>query len=342
MTTKSSFKVDKPSSFDGTKSKYDAWRVECQLFFLAHEQDIDTDAKKIVSTLSYMKGGLAEKWKTRYVSIDMAKPGYTAHYGNFTSALDKAFIETNKAQKAVDALNRLQQGKRTADEYTADFRVLLSDTNIHDDRAAINFYQAGLNVPLVDRMYGIYPLPDTLDSWIDHAIQFDTQYRDRLAQKRGKTPTPWHSDNKKSKDPDAMDVDKRQNRTAPAKLTPVEREKCFKEGRCFACREKGHNATNCPQKKTWNNRSGSTRGQTRVIKEESDGEGSPPPPHIRTQRPTHNPEAGPSTRTSESPPDDEPPTYNRVASARSRIHNILSQLPADQRSEVATLIDEDF
>jgi len=29
-------------------------------------------------------------------------------------------------------------------------------------------------------------------------------------------------------------------------------------------------------------------------------------------------------------------------SARSRIHNILSQLPADQRSEVDTLIDEDF
>jgi len=32
MATKSSFKVDKPSSFDGTKSKYDAWRVNVSYY----------------------------------------------------------------------------------------------------------------------------------------------------------------------------------------------------------------------------------------------------------------------------------------------------------------------
>ena len=31
-----------------------------------------------------------------------------------------------------------------------------------------------------------------------------------------------------------------------AKLTPEERERCIKEGRCFRCREKGHNSANCP------------------------------------------------------------------------------------------------
>ena len=29
------------------------------------------------------------------------------------------------------------------------------------------------------------------------------------------------------------------------KLTPVERAKCMKEGRCFRCRKPGHNARNC-------------------------------------------------------------------------------------------------
>jgi hypothetical protein len=33
----------------------------------------------------------------------------------------------------------------------------------------------------------------------------------------------------------------------PPKLTPTEREKCRKEGLCFACRKKGHTSTNCPQ-----------------------------------------------------------------------------------------------
>ena len=31
------------------------------------------------------------------------------------------------------------------------------------------------------------------------------------------------------------------------KLTPAEREKCMKEGRCLRCREKGHIAKNCPK-----------------------------------------------------------------------------------------------
>jgi hypothetical protein len=38
-----------------------------------------------------------------------------------------------------------------------------------------------------------------------------------------------------------MDVDT----MALSKLTPTERAKCIKEGRCFRCRKTGHNATNC-------------------------------------------------------------------------------------------------
>ena len=122
----------------------------------------------------------------------------------------------------MDALSHIQQGRRTADEYTAEFQALLLDAGIPSDRAAIKLYQNGLNTPLVDRIYGILPLPDTLTSWIEHATQFDAQWRDCQSQKKGRPSTLWHSDGKKEKSPDAMDVDKRQNCTAPAKLTPAE------------------------------------------------------------------------------------------------------------------------
>ena len=39
-----------------------------------------------------------------------------------------------------------------------------------------------------------------------------------------------------------MDVDTNEK---PKKLTPEERDKCFKEGRCLRCRKKGHMATSC-------------------------------------------------------------------------------------------------
>jgi hypothetical protein len=38
-----------------------------------------------------------------------------------------------------------------------------------------------------------------------------------------------------------MDVDT----VTLSKLTPTERAKCIKEGRCFRCRKAGHNTTNC-------------------------------------------------------------------------------------------------
>jgi hypothetical protein len=38
-----------------------------------------------------------------------------------------------------------------------------------------------------------------------------------------------------------MDVDT----VTLSKLTPTERAKCIKEGRCFRCRKPGHNTTNC-------------------------------------------------------------------------------------------------
>ena len=89
MTTPaSSFKVNKPSTFDGTKTKYLAWKVECQLFHFAHEKDIDTDHKKIISTLSYMKDGLAEKWRVRYVTKTMQEQGYIPVYTTFAAELD--------------------------------------------------------------------------------------------------------------------------------------------------------------------------------------------------------------------------------------------------------------
>ena len=48
------------------------------------------------------------------------------------------------------------------------------------------------------------------------------------------TPTPTR--NTPSRDPNAMDIDSKEK---PRKLTPEEREKCFKEGHCIRCRQKG-------------------------------------------------------------------------------------------------------
>jgi hypothetical protein len=46
------------------------------------------------------------------------------------------------------------------------------------------------------------------------------------------------------------------------KLTPLEREQCFKQGLCLRCKKAGHNATSCS---TFSTNSSSFKGTTRKV-----------------------------------------------------------------------------
>jgi hypothetical protein len=84
--------------------------------------------------------------------------------------------------------------------------------------------------------------PTTITKWVEQAKTFHAQKMRILALRKGQTPpSSFSSSPRNHRDPDAMDVDT----VTLSKLTPTERAKCIREGRCFRCRKTGHNATNC-------------------------------------------------------------------------------------------------
>jgi hypothetical protein len=84
--------------------------------------------------------------------------------------------------------------------------------------------------------------PTTLTKWVEQAKTFHAQKMRILALKKGQIPPSSFSNTPRNqRESDAMDVDT----VTLSKLTPTERAKCIKEGRCFRCRKTGHNATNC-------------------------------------------------------------------------------------------------
>src|SRR5229473_7877344 len=96
----------------------------------------------------------------------------------------------------------------------------------------------------------------------------------------------------------------------------------IEEGRCFACREKGHLSSQCPKKEYGGTRKAVTKGKMRTVKEDdemSSRSSSPPPP---PSPPKSCKATKPSTSTCHTTTEEEeeeqetPPNYTRIACIR--------------------------
>src|SRR5229473_3269186 len=129
-------------------------------------------------------------------------------FEDFNNLLDLTFKDTNAEAKAALKLHQLKQKSRTCDEYMAEFKALATEAGIVGDPSLIQFYQDGLNSPLLNCCWGIIPTPLTLKGWISNASQLDLAYCHRQAQKQGLTSTFRCSSNHNS---NAMDVDRKKS-----------------------------------------------------------------------------------------------------------------------------------
>jgi hypothetical protein len=127
-------------------------------------------------------------------------------------------------------------------KYITDFQNLASKAQISDERTLCNQFSVRLDNQITTMILSMSSPPTTITKWVEQAKTFHAQKMHILALKRGRTPPSSFSSNSRNhRDPDAMDVDA----VTLSKLTPTERAKCIREGRCFRCRKTGHNTTNC-------------------------------------------------------------------------------------------------
>src|SRR5713226_9797654 len=105
----------------------------------------------------------------------------------------------------------------------AEFKALATEAGIVGDPSLIQFYQDGLNSPLLDCCWGIIPTPLTLEGWISNTSQLNLACHHRQAQKQGLTSTFRHSSNQ---DSNAMDIDRKKSDGVHLHiLTPDEQKK---------------------------------------------------------------------------------------------------------------------
>jgi len=156
-----------------------------------------------------------------------------------------------------------------------------------------------------------------------------------------------------------MDVDKKKSTSIRTqnlpKLTPEERQRCFREKLCYRCRQPGHNAPNCTGQTTVTTSTKTTgkdkkgKAWKEVVeesKEEETGseEESIVPKKKKVKKAKTSSKASSSRQIPQSPPssdadnEDEPPSYQ---AAQASIVHSLAHFPPDQHHRLAESISEE-
>ncbi|KIO05562.1 hypothetical protein M404DRAFT_25282 [Pisolithus tinctorius Marx 270] len=215
-TKATELKIGAPSDFDGNQKNTMSWLYSIQTYLLVNEELYDTDTKKVVYALSYMKKDVARSWAATFQKTSLEKN--PPSFGTFAD-----FVKDFKASF-------------TSADTTA-------DSTITEDVALIEFFSQGLKPFIANRIHMMETTPTKITEWYTQAQKFDAKWRkvnETFGKKEKKT---FHPRNNfvEEKDPNAMDVD-------GVRLSREERDRHIKEGRCFGCGNKGHLSRECPDK----------------------------------------------------------------------------------------------
>jgi hypothetical protein len=243
ITSPKEIKMNTPTPFSGERKKLDTFLMEVEMYLAMNNDIYDTDKKKIIFTLSFMKDGTAGAWKQSYWTTH-ANAAQIQSWDDFKQEIRDSFTQVDKEGDAITKLETETMSGGTADEYIEKFKIWAVDSGVTQDRPLIEWFMKGMNGPLLDKILGLENPPTTIKGWCDTASKLDNQWRRGRAiasrlrgnpQKKGlKLPNPRFKYT--TPDPNAMDVDR---------LTLEERNEHMKRGLCFKCHQFGHRSNEC-------------------------------------------------------------------------------------------------
>ena len=268
-------KIAPPFLFKGDesdRSRAPQWIFLLKNYIGINQGTYDTDEKKIRFGLSYLQDGPAGQWAKMKMDILQARPAGWGTIDRFIQDFKEAFITQNESEEAIHKLDELRQGKGSVLAYNAQFETLIQQTGLSDFIAIQEKYLKGLNTDIARDIVRDPTQPTTKDELYRLAIKKGA-VKERLSKlnlaifqgpsNRFTNNQPFRRNNpfrnnfnrptngNQSYNSWNNGNQNRNNNPRPFnRLDPQERARLMKEGRCFICKQTGHNARNCTQKQT--------------------------------------------------------------------------------------------
>jgi hypothetical protein len=177
------YRMNKPTPFTGNQTKIRRFLQDCLGYLDMNQGIYNTDRLKIGFILSYMNDGKAANWKEYYYldtleDLNTGMPNYPTLVA-FLADVQKAFQAADWVWDAVNRLEMLRQGKKTAEELNTEFLQIVRqagmDRKIPSDYLyLIGYYRKALEPRLSHKILFSDDVPRTINGWIEKAIQFDT------------------------------------------------------------------------------------------------------------------------------------------------------------------------
>ena len=260
-THTSEIKTALPGPFSGKTSEASRWLKAMDAYFLINPTIYSSDELKLALILSKMDTGkgvaFSEKWYDKLQNSalkpeDKTLKKFVEDYNENFNPLDAKVRARRDLSKLVQVPGKDEDGTPNDgfQDFVNKFENLATKAQFEDKLTAVTQFSTGLDRQLSTMILSMQTPPDTLEEWIAKAKIFHNQ-KLRIDELRKGTRysnfrTQFSPSSRANPDPNAMEVDA----VRLKKLSPQERAKCIKEGRCFRCRKTGHDAKNCRTKST--------------------------------------------------------------------------------------------
>ncbi|TFK58443.1 hypothetical protein BDN72DRAFT_906728 [Pluteus cervinus] len=170
--------INPPSVFDGDHAKFKTWWSQI-LNYIGGKRIVDAN-DRILTALSYMRGGTAELWAQGYIERINSGAIAVADWNAFIAEITEAFQDRNLAHKAREQLEVFTQKKHTIDTYISELELKFGEAGMDDKAEKIRIMEKGVNPQIVDAMYAVEVVPDAYDTF-KQGVQTDI----RKKQHRG-------------------------------------------------------------------------------------------------------------------------------------------------------------